>query len=59
VVAVLQELERLGPERSIIVGREMTKHHEEYLSGSPTEVLQQLDTRNGVKGELAILVSGA
>jgi 16S rRNA C1402 (ribose-2'-O) methylase RsmI len=36
----------------------MTKIHEEYLSGSATELLAELSGRKEQKGEFALIVAG-
>ncbi len=42
----------------VVVARELTKLHEEYLTGSATEVLNTLKSRSGtLKGEITLLVS--
>ena len=58
VAQLLSDLATLAPERTIVVGREMTKQFEEYPSGSPEHVLKSLEARGAVKGEFALLVSG-
>ena len=56
IVKVLEELLTLAPQRRVVVGREMTKKFEEFLSGSLAEVLQTLKDRSAVKGEFAVLI---
>jgi 16S rRNA (cytidine1402-2'-O)-methyltransferase len=57
--AVLTELAELAPDRPILVGREMTKHFEEYLTGFALEILQNLKNSSKIKGEFVVLVSGS
>ena len=59
VVKLLADIADIDPERRLCVGREMTKLHEEFLSGTAAEVRDALAGRPVVKGELALLVSGA
>jgi len=59
VVKLLSDIADIDPERRLCVGREMTKLHEEFLSGTAAEVRDALAGRPVVKGELALLVSGA
>mgnify|MGYP003694253725 CR=1 FL=1 len=40
----------LGPDRHVVVAREVTKLHEEFLRGRASEVLTQLKSRNSIKG---------
>ena len=49
----------LGPERAIVVAREVTKLHEEFLRGTATEVLSELKHRQEVKGEITLLIGRA
>ena len=57
VVKVLDELSALDPSRRVVIGREMTKKFEEFLTGSVEEVLGMLKGRQAVKGEFALLVA--
>jgi 16S rRNA (cytidine1402-2'-O)-methyltransferase len=58
ILKLLGALNELAPGRRICVGREMTKLHEEFLSGSVGEVLTELGGRVSIKGEFAIVVEG-
>jgi len=51
--------EALGPDRPVVVARELTKIHEEFLRGSVQEVVQTLKARDQVKGEITLLVGKA
>jgi 16S rRNA (cytidine1402-2'-O)-methyltransferase len=51
--------EVLGPERYIVLAREVTKIHEEFLRGRAGEVLQILKSRAEVKGEITLLIGKA
>jgi 16S rRNA (cytidine1402-2'-O)-methyltransferase len=46
----------LGEGRHIVVAREVTKLHEEFLRGRVADVLDQLKTRGDVKGEITLLI---
>ncbi len=50
--------EALGP-RPVVVARELTKLHEEFLRGTASEVRAQMESREAVKGEITILVGKA
>jgi 16S rRNA (cytidine1402-2'-O)-methyltransferase len=52
-------VEVLGNSRHIVVAREVTKIHEEFLRGRATEVLDQLKSRGEVKGEITLLIAKA
>jgi len=48
--------ETLG-ERQIVVARELTKLHEEFLRGTPSELLFETEKRE-IKGEVTLLIEG-
>jgi len=50
-------VEVLGSNRHIVVAREVTKIHEEFLRGRAPEVLDQLKSRGEVKGEITLLIA--
>src|SRR6266446_3255511 len=52
-------VEVLEPERHIVIAREVTKLHEEFLRGRAAEVLETLKSRDGVKGEITLLIGKA
>lgn len=49
--------ERL-PERRVVVARELTKVHEEFLRGTAEEVRRSLDDRGEVRGECVMVIEG-
>ncbi len=51
--------EVLGPDRPVVVARELTKIHEEFLRGTAGEVAQVLNARGDVKGEITLLIGKA
>src|SRR6266403_2793678 len=51
--------EVLGEDRHVVVAREVTKIHEEFLRGRAIEVLEQLKSRGDVKGEITLLIAKA
>ncbi len=60
VVEALQDLvEVLGGARRVVVARELTKVHEEFLRGPAAEVLAELEQRAEVKGEITLLIGKA
>ncbi len=59
VEALADVVEVLGPGRSVVVAREVTKIHEEFLRGRAEEVLASLQAREAVKGEITLLVARA
>jgi 16S rRNA (cytidine1402-2'-O)-methyltransferase len=52
-------VEVLGSERHVVVAREVTKLHEEFLRGRAGEILGQLKARGDVKGEITLLIAKA
>lgn len=59
IVESLRDIEEtLGP-RPVVVARELTKIHEEFLRGTAGEVAAVLDTRMSVKGEITLLIGRA
>jgi len=55
VEAMRDIVEILGAERQVVVARELTKIHEEFLRGSAAGVLEQLQRRE-VKGEITLVI---
>ncbi len=51
-------VEVLGPARPVVVAREVTKIHEEFVRGRAKEVLEKLDGRE-VRGEITLLIGKA
>jgi 16S rRNA (cytidine1402-2'-O)-methyltransferase len=45
----------LGPERPMVLARELTKVHEEFIRGTAAELLQQCKDRD-IKGEITLLI---
>jgi 16S rRNA (cytidine1402-2'-O)-methyltransferase len=58
ILLLMEEIAAVDPDRSVCLGREMTKIHEEFLTGKAFEVLATLKERGEIKGELAVLVAG-
>jgi len=47
-----------GPRR-VVVARELTKIHEEFLRGTAGEIRSQLESRDSIRGEITILIAKA
>jgi 16S rRNA (cytidine1402-2'-O)-methyltransferase len=47
-----------GPRR-VVVARELTKIHEEFLRGTAGEIRRELESRDSVRGEITILIAKA
>jgi len=60
VVEALEDVcEVLGSARPLVVAREVTKLHEEFLRGRAGEILEDLKAREAVKGEITLLIGKA
>jgi 16S rRNA (cytidine1402-2'-O)-methyltransferase len=60
VEAIEDVIEIMGADRRIVIARELTKMHEEFIRGTASEVFEQLRRREGgVKGEIVLLVGAA
>jgi 16S rRNA (cytidine1402-2'-O)-methyltransferase len=60
IVESLEDVvEVLGASRHVVVAREVTKIHEEFLRGRASEVLDILKSREAVKGEITLLIGKA
>jgi 16S rRNA (cytidine1402-2'-O)-methyltransferase len=60
VVESLEDVaEVLGAGRHVVIAREVTKLHEEFLRGRAGEVLENLKARDAVKGEITLLIGKA
>lgn len=58
IIKLLQDIADIEDGRQIVVGRELTKIHEEILSGSASDILHILQERQSIKGEFSVFVSG-
>jgi 16S rRNA (cytidine1402-2'-O)-methyltransferase len=59
VEALTDVVEVLGPGRHVVLAREVTKIHEEFLRGRAGEVLENVKARAAVKGEITLLIGKA
>jgi 16S rRNA (cytidine1402-2'-O)-methyltransferase len=59
IEALSDMVEVLGKDRHVVIAREVTKLHEEFLRGRAGEVLETLKSREGVKGEITLLIGKA
>ena len=58
IVKLLADIADIDSERRVVVGRELTKLHEEISEGTARQVLDDYSSRAKVQGELAVFVSG-
>lgn len=57
VVKLLSDIAEIDAGRRIVVGRELTKLHEEINDGTAAEILEDYSSRSKVLGEFAIFIS--
>src|SRR5437764_5589154 len=59
ILETLTEIaEMLGPQRQVVIARELTKVHEEFIRGTAGEVLETLNSRE-LRGEITLLIGKA
>jgi 16S rRNA (cytidine1402-2'-O)-methyltransferase len=58
LAACLADVESTLGDRDVVVGRELTKLHEECLRGAVSAVRRQVDRMDPVRGECVLLVAG-
>jgi len=60
IIETLKDIvEVIGPTRHIVVAREVTKIHEEFLRGRAEDVLRTAEERGELKGEITLLIGKA
>jgi 16S rRNA (cytidine1402-2'-O)-methyltransferase len=59
ILETLADIDRIFGARPVVVAREMTKLHEEFLRGPARQILGILEAREGVKGEITVLIGKA
>lgn len=58
IVKLLADIAEIDSNRRIVVGRELTKLHEEISDGSAKEVFEDYASRTKILGEFAVFISG-
>jgi 16S rRNA (cytidine1402-2'-O)-methyltransferase len=59
ILDTLEAIEEVLGERPVVVARELTKIHEEFLRGPVAEVRAALAARDAIRGEITLLVGSA
>src|SRR5712691_8661574 len=59
ILDTLVDVDRIMGARPVVVARELTKTHEEFLRGTARQVLEILKARDAVKGEITLLIGKA
>jgi 16S rRNA (cytidine1402-2'-O)-methyltransferase len=57
ILATLNEVAAVMGDRQVVLGREITKMHEQLIRGTAVEVARDLE-QNQVKGEVTMLIDG-
>jgi 16S rRNA (cytidine1402-2'-O)-methyltransferase len=55
---LLNDIAEIWGDREVVISRELTKIHEEFIRGSVKEALSELQSR-AVKGEITLIVAGS
>lgn len=58
LIALLKSIEQHMGDRRAVVARELTKIHEEFLRGRVRDLIDRLEKRNPIKGEVTLLIAG-
>ena len=58
ITKLLNDIADIDSERRVVVGRELTKLHEEITEGTAKEVLEDYASRSKILGEFAVFISG-
>lgn len=59
ILEALADVDRILGSRPVVVARELTKTHEEFLRGTARQILDILSAREAVKGEITLLIGKA
>ena len=57
IIKTLNYVANAFPSSQIVIARELTKIHEEFIRGTPQEVLNNLNRKPSIKGEFTVLIS--
>jgi 16S rRNA (cytidine1402-2'-O)-methyltransferase len=58
VDALADIVDLFGPNQRLVLARELTKLHEEFLRGTAAELLATLRARPSIRGEMVLLIDG-
>ncbi len=58
IVKLLAEIADIDSERHVLVGRELTKMHEEIIEGKAVDIYSEFANRPKILGEFAVFVAG-
>lgn len=57
IVKLLTDIADIDSERRVVVGRELTKLHEEIVEGTAQKILEDFASRSKIQGEFAVFIS--
>lgn len=57
ILKLLKDVAEIDGDRLVVVGKELTKIHENVITGSVNEVLEMFSSLENIKGEFSLLVS--
>lgn len=57
ILKTLAYISNAFPSSQIVIARELTKMHEEFIRGTPMQVMDLLKEKSSIKGEFTVLIS--
>ncbi len=57
IIKTMSYIANAFPNSQVVIAREITKMHEEFIRGTPYEIVGNLKERASIKGELVVLIS--
>jgi 16S rRNA (cytidine1402-2'-O)-methyltransferase len=57
IIKTLSYISNAFPTSQVVAARELTKMHEEFIRGTPMQVMDSLKDRASIKGEFTVLIS--
>jgi len=58
LLKTLRSITAVLPDRPLVLARELTKLHEEFLRGRADEIIKELEGRPTIKGEFVLIIRG-
>jgi len=59
ILETLTHIEEILGIREVVLARELTKLHEEFLRGTAAQIREQLESRASIKGEITLVIARA
>lgn len=59
ILETLTDIEQVLGGRRVVIGRELSKIHEEFLRGTPRQLRDSLSARDAIRGEMTVLIAKA